>query len=34
MIRCKALVARYNAAGTHMAYDPNEPTGKDNCQSV
>jgi lysyl-tRNA synthetase, class II len=24
----RALVARYNAAGTHMAYDPNEPAGK------
>jgi lysyl-tRNA synthetase class 2 len=24
----KALVARHNAAGKHMAYDPNEPTGK------
>ena len=24
----KALVARYNAAGKHMAYDPNEPAGK------
>ena len=24
----KTLVARHNAAGKHMAYDPNEPTGK------
>ena len=24
----KALVARFNAAHTHMAYDPNEPAGK------
>ncbi len=24
----RALVARYNAAGSHMAYDPNEPAGK------
>jgi lysyl-tRNA synthetase class 2 len=24
----KALVARHNAAGSHMAYDPNEPAGK------
>jgi lysyl-tRNA synthetase class 2 len=24
----KALVSRFNAAGTHMAYDPNEPAGK------
>ena len=24
----KALVARHNAAGKHMAYDPNEPAGK------
>ena len=24
----KALVARFNAAHSHMAYDPNEPTGK------
>ena len=24
----KALVARYNSAGKHMAYDPDEPTGK------
>lgn len=24
----KALVARHNAAGSHMAYDPNEPVGK------
>ena len=24
----KALVGRYNSAGKHMAFDPNEPTGK------
>jgi len=24
----KTLVTRHNAAGSHMAYDPNEPTGK------
>jgi len=24
----RALVARFNAAGKHMAYDPSEPTGK------
>ncbi len=24
----RTLVARYNAAGSHMAYDPSEPTGK------
>ena len=24
----RALVGRFNSAGTHMAYDPNEPTGK------
>ncbi len=30
----RTLVNRFNAAGTHMAYDPNEPAGQNHRQSL